>query len=134
MPAANTPQAPATRRSRRRSGGLWWLVAFMAFFSTCSHQLRSSPLSSIGSCSSQRTIQHTGAFHERDDVKQDDQSAERQRNGNRARAAAALLLLGERDSVGLVSHVIYQPPHVAVWTRRAGKARSIRSMAKSANR
>src|SRR5262245_9934346 len=109
MPAANTPQAAATRRSRRRSGGWRGLSAFMAFFSTSSHQLSSSPLSSIGSCSLQRAVQHAGAFHERDDVKQDDQGAERQRNGDRARAAAALLLLGERDSVGLVSHVIYNP-------------------------
>src|ERR1043165_535395 len=119
MQAANAPQAPATRRSRRRCCGWWWLEAFM---------------SSIGSCGLQRAVQHTRAFHESDDVEQDDQSAERQRNRDRARAPPALLLLGERDSIGLVSHVISQPPHVAAWTRRAGNPRSIRSTAKSVNR
>src|SRR5215470_12959180 len=118
MPAANTPQAPATRRSRRRSGE-WWLGAFMSI--EFNRFL-------------QRAVQHAGAFHERDDVEQDDQGSERQRDRDRARAPAALLLFRERDSVGLFSHVIYQPPHVAAWTSRADNPRSIRSTAKSANR
>src|SRR5947209_18023687 len=110
MTATNAPQAPATRRSRRRCCG-WWLAAFMALFSTSSYQLGSWPLGSIGACSSQWAVQHTGAFHERDDVEQDNQDAERQRDGDRARAPPALLLLGERDSVGLVGHLITSPSH-----------------------
>src|SRR3977135_2505922 len=106
MTAANAPQAPATRRSRRAGCG-WWLKGFMAFFSIASDQLSSSPLSLIAPCGLQRAVQHTGAFHESDDVKQDDQGAERQRNRDRARAAP--LHFGERDSCGLVSHVIPRP-------------------------
>src|SRR6266700_3714875 len=49
MTAANAPQAPATRRSRRRCCG-WWLAGFMALFSTSS-----SPAPSHG-----RIARHAG--------------------------------------------------------------------------
>src|SRR4051812_27440179 len=81
MLATSTPQAVAIVRSRRRCCGVAWWGAFIA--------------------RSQWTVEHARALHQRDDVEQDDERAEHQRDRDRARAPAALLLLGEHDLFGL---------------------------------
>src|SRR5262249_30562677 len=53
----------------------------------------------------QRTIQYRRSFHQGDHVKQDDERTERERNRDRPRASAALLLFAEHNSLRLFVHV-----------------------------
>src|SRR5262245_24032170 len=55
---------------------------------------------------SQRPVQHCWSLHQRDDVEQDDEHAEGERNRDRARTPAALLLLAENDLLPLFIHAI----------------------------
>src|SRR5262249_30023093 len=57
----------------------------------------------------QRTIQHRRSLHEGDHVKQDNERAERERNRDRPRASAALLLFAEDNSLRLFVHITKAP-------------------------
>jgi hypothetical protein len=54
----------------------------------------------------QRTIQYGRSLHEGNDIKQNNQGAKRERNCDRPRPPAALLLFAENDSLRLFVHVI----------------------------
>src|SRR5580692_8359488 len=102
MVATNTPQAAATARSRRRSGPVW--LELRALIASGSRSFSSSIAVSIRGRSSW-LVQHARSLHQRHDIEQDNQRAERDRDRDRARAPLALLLLGEDDPFRLVVHV-----------------------------
>src|SRR5580700_10278188 len=134
MVATNTPQAAATTRSRRRSWPVW--LEFRALIASGSRSVSSSVAVSIRGRSSW-LIQHARSLHQRDDIEQDDQRAERERDGDRARAPLALLLLGEDDPFRLVVHVassITAHPHTVAWPRRPPTTPSTRRTAKRTKR
>src|ERR1700693_1953381 len=88
------PQAVATARSRRRcdhvSLGFEALIVRLLRLSW----LRSSWL-----------VQHARPLHQRDDIEQDDERAERERDRDRTGAPFAFLFLGEDDPFRFVVHV-----------------------------
>src|SRR5215216_3238993 len=121
MAATKTPQAAATTTSRRRPlTRTGWSVdtVFIAKRSD-----------------SQRSVEHAGAeLDDGHDVEQERERAERKADGDRARAAAPLLLLAEHDPVvgGPLVHDLTST-HAAVRLNAALKA-STSSAAKRTTR
>src|ERR1043165_7327618 len=79
--ATNTPHDAATIMSRLRAFS-WLVVSLM----------------------SQWPVQHRRSLDQRHQVEQHDDHAERNRDRDRARSPAALLLLGQHDPVVAVAH------------------------------
>src|SRR5215469_3206650 len=116
MVAANRPQAAATATSRRCNGSLGVLLG----------------VSGLMASADLRLVQNARPLHQGDDIEQDGERAERERNGDRARALLALLLLGQDDPFGLV--VRHLAPHATAWPGRPPQTPSIRSTAKRTKR